>query len=40
MRQLDDEIDIIHNSLNALMKSWEELHETIEQSSQKEPDEV
>lgn len=40
MRQLDDEIDIIHNSLNTLMKSWEELHETIEQSSQKEPDEV
>lgn len=40
MKALDDEIDGIHNQINALMKEWESIHESIEESVQKEPDKV
>jgi len=34
MVKLDEEIDLIHNQLSALMKDWETLHESIEEPSQ------
>lgn len=34
MALLDEEIDLIHNQISALMKDWESLHESMEESSQ------
>lgn len=40
MKLLDEQIDSIHNELNALLKDWESLHETIQESSQPKPKHV
>lgn len=40
MKALDDQIDAIHNELNALLQDWESLHETLQESSQPKPKHV